>query len=73
MAPTDIQVLIHEAGECHLRRQRDFVHVIKLKVLRWGDNLGLASGPKFIGGRQKVFLTQEGDVTMEARCYTASS
>lgn len=45
MIPAVVHILIPGICECHLTWQEDFVDVIKLSILRWGDYLGLSDSP----------------------------
>lgn len=43
LAPKDVQVLIPKTFECgSFSGKRDFVYVVKLRVLRWGEYSGLS-------------------------------
>lgn len=52
MAPKYVLVLILEAVSVTLHDKKDLADVIKLKLLRWGDDPGLPTEP----GKHRVFL-----------------
>lgn len=48
-SPKDVHILIHRACDCiTLHGRRDFVDVVKLRTLRWGDCPGSFEWAQFI-------------------------
>lgn len=62
-SPKDVHILIHRACDCiTLHGRREFVDVVKLRTLRWGDfTLDHLSGPSLL---TSVFIRerQEGQI-----------